>query len=204
MLWKRRSDDKDVRWLEYIDGLYSYGVVLTGDREEAEDLVKNVYDYAMKAMASVRNCSNVRIWMFSILRSFWRNQLYRKNLVSHLVEMEEKKGSNRSNYLEDRHFVSADITEKNELLDAVQQLPVELREIILLREFESLSYREIAGILCCEVKAVATRLAIARSSLHILLASRSGKTKASVSVRHGDLALMPAIAAHPQHLTAAD
>jgi DNA-directed RNA polymerase specialized sigma24 family protein len=70
MLWKRRSDDKDIRWPGYIDGLYSYGLVLTGDREEAEDLVKKVYDYAMRAMASVRYCSNVLIWLFSILRRF--------------------------------------------------------------------------------------------------------------------------------------
>jgi RNA polymerase sigma-70 factor (ECF subfamily) len=52
---------------------------------------------------------------------------------------------------------------------AIQELPVEFREIILLREYEDLSYLEIAGVLDCPVGTVMSRLGRARAKLRTLL-----------------------------------
>jgi RNA polymerase sigma-70 factor (ECF subfamily) len=54
---------------------------------------------------------------------------------------------------------------------AIQQLPEEAREVILLREWEGLSYQEIATVLDCPVGTVMSRLARARSKLRDLLSS---------------------------------
>ena len=53
--------------------------------------------------------------------------------------------------------------------EAIQQLSSELREIILLREFEELTYREIANLLGCPIGTVMSRLARARSKLRTLV-----------------------------------
>ncbi len=53
----------------------------------------------------------------------------------------------------------------------VRQLPVDFREVILLREFEELSYQEIAAVLDCPAGTVMSRLARARSKLRTLLSA---------------------------------
>jgi RNA polymerase sigma-70 factor (ECF subfamily) len=65
---------------------------------------------------------------------------------------------------------------------AIQELPVESREIILLREYEDLSYQEIAGVLDCPVGTVMSRLGRARAKLRALL-SETLKGPDSLSVR---------------------
>ena len=56
---------------------------------------------------------------------------------------------------------------------AIQQLPTEFREIIILREYEELPYQEIAAILDCPAGTVMSRLARARSRLRMLLAGNA-------------------------------
>jgi RNA polymerase sigma-70 factor, ECF subfamily len=55
--------------------------------------------------------------------------------------------------------------EIEQLRTAIQKLPIEFREIIMLREYEDLSYREVANILDCPVGTVMSRLARAREKL---------------------------------------
>ncbi len=59
--------------------------------------------------------------------------------------------------------------EREQVREAIQQLPVEFREIILLREYEELSYQEIAVVLGCPPGTVMSRLGRARSRLRVLL-----------------------------------
>ena len=59
--------------------------------------------------------------------------------------------------------------EREQVREAIQQLPVEFREIILLREYEELSYQEIAVVLRCPPGTVMSRLGRARSRLRVLL-----------------------------------
>ena len=60
-------------------------------------------------------------------------------------------------------------TERERVREAIQQLSSELREIILLREFEELTYQEIANLLGCPIGTVMSRLARARSKLRTLV-----------------------------------
>ena len=59
--------------------------------------------------------------------------------------------------------------EGDRVLEAIQQLPGQFREIVALREFADLSYREIAQVLRCSTRAVKSRLDKARARLRILL-----------------------------------
>ena len=72
--------------------------------------------------------------------------------------------------------------EAEQVRTAIQELPVEFREIILLREYEDLSYLEIASILGCPVGTVMSRLGRARAKLRAALSETLKKTN-SPSVR---------------------
>ena len=53
--------------IEHIDGLYSYALVLTRNRSEAEDLLQETYVRALGAMGRLRTGSNVKSWLFTII-----------------------------------------------------------------------------------------------------------------------------------------
>jgi RNA polymerase sigma-70 factor, ECF subfamily len=69
----------------------------------------------------------------------------------------------------DSHDLYVSKMETEQLRAAIQELPIPFREIILLREYEELSYQEIAGVLDCPVGTVMSRLGRARAKLRELL-----------------------------------
>jgi RNA polymerase sigma-70 factor (ECF subfamily) len=70
---------------------------------------------------------------------------------------------------EDPHDLYVRNVQREQVRAAIQQLPVESREIVILREYEELSYSEIANVLQCPIGTVMSRLARARSRLGDLL-----------------------------------
>ncbi|HTF64658.1 MAG TPA: sigma factor [Edaphobacter sp.] len=60
--------------IEYLDGLYSYAMVLTRNHAEAEELVQETYTRAVQAMQKLRADSNIKGWLFTILKNIWFNQ----------------------------------------------------------------------------------------------------------------------------------
>ena len=155
--------------IEHIDGLYSYARGLTRNRSEAEDLVQETYVRALRAMGRLRPDSNLRSWIFTIMRNLWFNQL-RQQRAAKLVELDEGDSPmDIAGTEKDPHEFYLSKVEHEQVRAAIQQLPVEFREVILLREFEELSYQEIATILDCPAGTVMSRLARARSRLRTLL-----------------------------------
>jgi RNA polymerase sigma-70 factor (ECF subfamily) len=73
----------------------------------------------------------------------------------------------------DPHALYISKVERERVHEAIQQLPVEFREVILLRECEELSYQEIAVVLGCPAATVMSRLGSARSRLRVLLSDTS-------------------------------
>jgi RNA polymerase sigma-70 factor (ECF subfamily) len=69
----------------------------------------------------------------------------------------------------DSHDLYVNNVEAEQVRAAIQKLPVDFREIILLREHEDLSYQEIANVMDCPVGTVMSRLARARARLRELL-----------------------------------
>ena len=69
------------------------------------------------------------------------------------------------------HALYVSKVEREQVCEAIQQLPVEYREVILLREYEELSYQEITVVLGCAAGTVMSRLGRARSKLRTLLAA---------------------------------
>jgi RNA polymerase sigma-70 factor (ECF subfamily) len=157
--------------IEHIDGLYSYALILTRNRSEAEDLVQETYVRAIGAMGRLRDGSNLKGWLFTILRNVWFNQLRQKR-TAQLVAMDgEESVTDIAETARDPFSLYVSKMEHELVREAIQQLPVDFREIILLREFEELSYQEIATVLDCPAGTVMSRLARARARLRVLLSA---------------------------------
>jgi RNA polymerase sigma-70 factor (ECF subfamily) len=158
----------------FMDGLYRYAMVLSRNPAEAADLVQETYVRALKAKEGLRPDSNLRGWLFTILRNIWLNQLRQRNAAPEMVEIDaEEDGADLAvARAKDPHAEYVSKTERDRVRQAILQLPTEFREIIILREFEEFSYEEIANFLCCPVGTVMSRLARARSRLRALLSAK--------------------------------
>ena len=156
---------------EYLDGLYSYAFVLSRDPTEAEDLVQETCLRAVRGMGKLRPDSNARSWLFTILRNIWFNQLRHRRTTPEIVELDlDGDGAYRAvDTRKDPQATYISNIEQEQVRTAIQRLPVEFREIIILREYEELSYQEIAAVLECPLGTVMSRLARAHSRLRDLL-----------------------------------
>jgi RNA polymerase sigma-70 factor, ECF subfamily len=165
------SCDHDFDILVNIDGLSSYAMVLTRNRAEAEDLVQETYVRALRSLSRLRTDSNLKAWLFTILRNVWLNQLRKRRSGPLFVGLDDWDGvADRTAELSKNAYDTyVSKTEASRVRSAIQMLPIESREVILLREYEELSYREIASVLDCPSGTVMSRLARARTKLRTLL-----------------------------------
>lgn len=150
-----------------IPSLRSFSRGLCGGREMADDLAQDAMVRAWAARASFTPGTNFRAWMFMILR----NQFYttvRRNgrMVSLDPEIAERVLVQAPNQQDAIHL--ADVAK------ALQKLPVEQREILMLIGANGVSYIEAAEIIGCAVGTVKSRLARGRKALAILLDLENG------------------------------
>ena len=155
------------------DSLYNFAHWLTGNRVDAEDLVQETYAKALKGFKSFQDGTNLRAWMFRILRNTFltsRTGLMARNTL--FFEEESEEAEIRSAQVVTPESVLLRNENQQMILDALAAVPVHYREIILLCEVEELSYREIAEVLSLPIGTVMSRLSRARNSLRQMLAAK--------------------------------
>ncbi|HTF65169.1 MAG TPA: sigma-70 family RNA polymerase sigma factor [Edaphobacter sp.] len=175
MSWNQDgAGQADATIIDHLEGLYSYALILTRNHAEAEDLVQETYVRAIPAMRRLREGSNTKGWLFTILRNIWLNQLRKWRNGPQLIEMEfgEEVADSLIEPSKDSHDLYVSRLEAEQVRAAIQELPLHFREIIVLREYEGLSYQEIASISTCPVGTVMSRLGRARARLRVLLSAR--------------------------------
>jgi RNA polymerase sigma-70 factor (ECF subfamily) len=162
---------QDISLSCYMDGLYGYAMVLSRNPTVAADLVQETYVRALKAKANLRTSSNVKGWLFTILRNIWLNEMRHQRAGPKFAELESDENLADLSIATDGdpHDAYVSKLQRERVRSAIQQLAVEFREIIILREYEDLSYQEIADVLKCPQGTVMSRLARARSKLRDLL-----------------------------------
>jgi RNA polymerase sigma-70 factor, ECF subfamily len=174
----------------YLDGLYGYAIVLSRNRTEAEDLVQETCVRALRSIGQLRPDGNVKSWLFTILRNIWLNEVRRLHATPDMVELDSDGSSTVEpvDPAKDAHAVYVGSVEREQVREAIQQLPVDFREIIILREYEELSYQEIAAVLNCPHGTVMSRLARARSRLRDLLSAEFLDAAGSKDTKKNDAA----------------
>ncbi len=153
------------------DQLYNFARWLTQDTAEAEDLVQETYTKALRGFSSFQAGTNFRAWMYRILRnSFLSSRTGLKTMVAIDGEAEENLLPAESTTPESLLIEQAD---REMVQQALAELPVPSREILLLCEVEEMSYQEIAETLAIPVGTVMSRLFRARKALRDLLRKQS-------------------------------
>jgi RNA polymerase sigma-70 factor (ECF subfamily) len=141
---------------------------LARDEHDAEDVVQEAYLRAFKYFESFHG-TDARTWILSIVRnSFrtWREQRGARADASETVEELETLASERESTPEEHALRNCD----REAVDrAIGALPIEFREVLVLRELEGLAYREIASVVDAPIGTVMSRLSRAREHLRKLL-----------------------------------
>lgn len=170
-----RIDDnqQEIAWDAEMTRLYSYAMALTHNPWEAQDLVQETCVRAISAIGTLRNDSNVSAWLIKILKNIWLNQLRATRSRPRIVELD---GDDSAIYVAAEtspdalaRYVSK--LEQQQLREAIQRLEGKARDIIVMREYEELSYQQIACTLNCPVGTVMSRLARARGKLKAQLSS---------------------------------
>ena len=167
--FKDMQNSSDLSLSSYMDGLYRYAIVLTRNPATASDLVQETYVRALGAQDRLWIGSNVKSWLFTILRNLRINQLRRQRAAPLMVELDGDGQSAAAVETKNPHEVYVSKLECLSVRAAIQQLPLDFREIIVLREYEEMSYQDIATLLDCPVGTVMSRLARARAKLRELL-----------------------------------
>jgi RNA polymerase sigma-70 factor (ECF subfamily) len=167
------------------DQLYNFAHWLTRNREEAEDLVQETYAKALRGFPSFRMGSNFRAWMYRILRNTFLTS--RTGLAASMTSPldEDEGGPELAIESDTPESILMDRSNSKILQDAIDELPVHYREVILLCEVEEMSYQEIAETLSVPMGTVMSRLSRARRALrdHLKQALRMGSQSNAVGGR---------------------
>lgn len=156
--------------LPLFDQLYNHACWLTGDRIDAEDLVQETYAKALKGFGAFAEGTNLRAWMFRILRNTFltsRSGLAARN--TEYLEDEEAKTDQAVAHELTPEVLMLRSQNEQALFAALESLPVNYRQIILLCEVEEMSYRDIAQVLDVPLGTVMSRLSRARANLRAAL-----------------------------------
>lgn len=154
--------------MPHMDAAYNLARWLTRNDHDAEDLAQEAYLRAFKALEALRGADG-RTWLLTIVRNTcytWLRQNRWRDLTTVFDEemhSEESVSSNPETIL----FQGAD---KERIQQAVEELPLEFREVLILREIEGMSYKEIATVAGIPAGTVMSRLARARKQLQHRLA----------------------------------
>lgn len=166
MVFRVRADDRRRRFealvIPYSASAYNLACWLLGNEADAEDVVQDALVRAFRHLDSLRT-QNVRAWLLQIVRNTAYTQMHgRKATVDlSIEEIGDTQAGEESN---PAALVLRTIDREN-LRRAIDDLPVEYREAIVLRELEGLSYREIADVADIPIGTVMSRLARARTRI---------------------------------------
>ena len=147
------------------DSLYNFASWLVHNKSNAEDLVQETYLKALRSFASFQPGTNFRAWMFRILRNTFlssRSTLDRRMTLK--IDSEDDVPVLPATSATPESLL-IELSRKNAVKNAIEQLPVIFREVILLCDVEDASYQEIAEILSIPIGTVMSRLARARKAV---------------------------------------
>jgi RNA polymerase sigma-70 factor (ECF subfamily) len=149
--------------LPHLDSAYNLARWLTGNEHDAEDVVQDAYLRAAKFFDSFRG-GDARPWLITIVRRVCYDWLERNRSHQTLTVFDEELHSDQGDDLDPARLALRE--ENREMLrQALSELPIEFREVLVLRELEGLSYKEIAAITSLPPGTIMSRLARARERL---------------------------------------
>ena len=164
--------------MKHVDPLYSAALRLTKNERDAEDLVQDTFLRAYRFFDKFERGTNIKAWLFKILTNTFINRYRRTVKERTIVEGSEREAVHE-------RFISREATEyaanpeqyffdrllSDDVLRAVDSLPIDFRMVVILADLQEFSYKEIAEILDVPVGTVMSRLYRGRRLLQKALAT---------------------------------
>jgi RNA polymerase sigma factor (sigma-70 family) len=149
--------------LPHLDAAYNLARWLTHSDHDAEDVVQDAYCRALKFFHSFRG-GDARTWLLAVVRHAAYDWLARNRGRQHAASFTEEVHGQSSEALNPEILFQRRVDQQL-LRQAIEELSVEFREVVVLRELEGLSYQEIAAVAGVPLGTVMSRLARARKQL---------------------------------------
>jgi len=155
--------------LPHMAAAYNLAQWLTGNPDDASDVVQESYLRAMRFFSSYRGGA-ARAWLLTIVRNTSLNWLAQKRnqKIVPLPEPDDDENGKEQEIVDDKVDLELDLIQKEaaaRMDELIEALPVKYREVVILREIEELSYKEIAEVTGMPVGTVMSRLARARKAI---------------------------------------
>jgi RNA polymerase sigma-70 factor (ECF subfamily) len=160
--------------IPHLKSLYHFALRLSGNEDDANDLVQDTYLKAYRFLGSYERGSNAKAWLFRILKNSFINNYRKVSKEPSKIDYEE--AENFLNTGKASYSDSIDLREKmfrgligDEVSTALNALPVDFRAVIILCDVEEFTYEEIAQIIDIPIGTVRSRLHRARKMLREML-----------------------------------
>ncbi len=159
--------------LVHVNAMYSLALRLTGNEQNAEDLVQDTFIRAFRFFDRFEEGTNCRAWLYRVLKNTFINQYRKGKKSSGDVSFDDVEGIFETGIKETR-FSVASSDPQSELLsklvderveEALGEIPDDYRLAVVLSDMEGYSYREIAEIMDCPLGTVMSRLFRGRKML---------------------------------------
>ena len=170
-----KAPDFDRTFLPHMDAAYNLARWLVRDDHDAQDVVQEAYLRAFRFAPGFRG-GDPRAWILAIVRNTAFSWLRRNRGADPPTEFDEQVHGGST----EEHSMEADAVRKADaatIREALEQLPDDFREIIVMRDIEDLSYKEIASTIDVPIGTVMSRLARARGKLARSLKERIAKER---------------------------
>jgi len=153
--------------LPHLDAAFNYARWLTKSDADAEDVVQDAAVRALRFFSSLRN-DDARGWLLTIVRNTWYARFSKAGGAEPHAAVDSMKDERPDDRLDPEALVIQQQAVER-VRAAIEELPVDFREVVVLRELEGLSYKEIAAVIGTPIGTVMSRLARARERLLAVL-----------------------------------
>jgi RNA polymerase sigma-70 factor (ECF subfamily) len=160
--------------LPHLDAAYNLARWLTRNDQDAQDVTQEAFLRAFRFFDGYQG-GNLRAWLLTIVRNTCYSWLHQNRPPETAVEFDEEIHSGEMRGGADPEIQVLASANKETLRRALEELPGIFREVLVLREIEGMSYKEIADVASVSIGTVMSRLARARTRLRQSLSAAMGK-----------------------------
>lgn len=160
--------------IPHMDSLFNFALRMTGDSDDANDLIQDTYLKAFRFFDKFEKGTNCKAWLFRIMKNTYINN-YRKTAKEPIKldyqDVENYYESVKPSSTDDSHLEKEiyDSLLDDDLSEALSDLPEDFRTVIILSDIEGYTYEEIADFIDCPIGTVRSRLHRARKMLYTKL-----------------------------------
>lgn len=170
---KGKHDRFERTVLPYLNSAYNLARWMTRNEQDAEDIVQEAFLRALRSFDTFLPDRDPRSWLLAIVRNSCRTWMKQHRSHEAALQFDDDSETTAGAWPDpEAEFIRN--ANSQQVRRALEELPYESREILVLRELEELSYKEIAQIVEIPLGTVMSRLSRARKELYTRLGGAAG------------------------------